>query len=128
MYALLHAITSPKTPFDWTDETQLAFGKLKDALTSAPVLGYPDFDKPFVVETDVSSTGVGPVFAQKTDGRLHTVQYVSRTLNRADKNYSACERETLAVVFALRKFRLFLLSDQPFELVTDQHALRYAFS
>lgn len=62
--APLQDITSPKTPFDWTDEAQLAFVKLKYALTFPAVLGYPEFNKPFVVKTDVSSTGVGAVLAK----------------------------------------------------------------
>ena len=122
----LHALTSPKTPFGWTEEASEAFLRLKEALTTAPVLAFPDFDLPFIVETDASSRAVGAVLAQKQEGRIHSIQYASRSLNSAEKNYSACEREAVAVIFALRKFRIFLLSGHRFDLVTDHQALRYA--
>lgn len=101
---------------------------LKDALTSAPVTGYSHFDMLFVVETDDSSTGSGGVFSQTTDGRLHPLQYATRTVKAAEKNYSTFEREVLAFFFALRKFSLYLLSDRLLELTTDHQALRHAFS
>lgn len=125
--APLHAATSTKVPFAWTKEAQNAFSTLKNALTSAPLLAFPDFEAPFIVETDASATAVGAILAQKQDGLVHPIQYASRTLNDAERNYSACEREALAVIFALRKFRIYLLSSQPFELITDHQALRYAF-
>ena len=126
--APLHPLTSPKTRFEWTPEAEEAFKTLKNALTSAPVLGYPDFDLPFIVETDASSHAVGAVLAQKQGGRVHPLQFASRSLNSAEKNYSACGREAVAVIFALRKFRVFLLSSHRFDLVTDHQALRHAFA
>ena len=122
----LHALTSPKSPFGWTEEACEAFLRLKEALTTAPVLAFPDFDLPFIVDTDASSRAVGAVLAQKQEGRIHPIQYASLSLNSAEKNYSACEREAVAVFFALRKFRIFLLSGQRFDLLTDHQALRYA--
>ena len=63
---------------------------------------------------------------KKNDLRIHPVQYASRTLNQAERNYSACEREALAVIFALKKFRIYLLSET-FTLGTNHQALRHAF-
>ena len=99
--------------------------RLKEALNTAPVLAFPEFDLLFIVETDASSRAVGAVLAQKQEGSIHPIQYTSRSLNSAEKNYSACEREAVAVIFALRKFRIFLLSGHRFDLVTDHKALRY---
>ena len=124
----LHEMTSPKVTFRWTPEAQKAFDNLKEALTSSPVLAFPNFEAPFVVETDASAIAVGAVLAQKQGGRLHPIQFASRSLNSAERNYSACEREAVGVIFALRKFRLFLLSEHRFDLVTDHQALRYAFA
>lgn len=124
----LSALTSEKVKFERTEEAQSAFEELKQALVDALVLAYPDFDKPFVVETDASGRGVGAVLAQKKDdGHVHPTNFASRSLNSAERNYFACEREALVVIFAIRKFRVYLLSDIPFDLVTDHQSLRYAF-
>ncbi|CDF33201.1 unnamed protein product [Chondrus crispus] len=107
---------------------QEAFDELRIKLTSPPVLAYPDFEKAFVVETDASSVSVGAVLAQKKeDGKIHPIQYASRTMNTSERKYSACEREALAVIFALKKFRVYVLSSTPFKLITDHQALSYAF-
>ncbi len=125
----LHEKTSERVPFVWDDEMQLAFEKLKKALTTHPVLALPSFDKPFVVETDASNLAVGAVLAQKDEqGRLRPIQYASRTLNPAERNYSVCEREALAVVFSLKKFRDYLLGATEFKLSTDHAALQHAFN
>ena len=103
---------------------QKAFEELKKKLTSPPVLTFPDFEKSFVVETDASSVAVGAVLAQRNEDRkCHPVQYASRTMSDAEKKYSACEREALGVIFAVKKFRVYLMSTQKFILVTDHQAL-----
>ena len=105
-----------------------AFDELRIKFTSPPVLAYPDFEKPFVVETDASSVSVGAVVVQKNeDGKIHPIQYNSRKMNKSERKYSACEREALAVIFALNKFRVYLLSSTPLKLGTDHQALSYAF-
>lgn len=123
----LHNLTSAKVKFSWTPESQSAFDTLKFMLCSAPVLSFPDFNRPFTVETDASSSAVGDVLAQRSDGKLHHLQYASRSLNSAEKNFSSCKREALPVIFALKKFRVYILSSEPFEQVTDHQALQYAF-
>lgn len=126
--ASLHAATSSKLKFQFSDEMREAFVELKEKLTSPPLLALPDFDEPFVVETGASSIAVGAVLPQKKeDGKIHPIQYASRTMTSTEKNYSACEREALAVIFALKKFRVYLLSTQKFTLITDHQALQYAF-
>ena len=126
--AALHRATSTKREFAWTDEMMSAFEVLKQRLTSPPVLAFPEFEAPFIVETDASSVAVGAVLAQKKeDGKVHPIQYASRTMTAAERNYSAYEREALAVIFALKKFRVYLLFSISFSLITDHQALRYAF-
>lgn len=101
---------------------------LKKALKSPPVLAYPGLDHPVVMETDSSYTSVGAFMAQKTyDGKIHPVQFVSLTLNYAWKKYSSCELEALAVIFALKMYRVYLLSSKPFKFLTDHESLAYAF-
>lgn len=126
--ATLHAGTSVKRKFEWSKEMEDAFQNLKKALVSPPVLAYPDFDKPFIVETDASKVGVGAVLAQKgKDGKVHPIQYSSRTMTKSERNYHACERESLAVIFALRHFRVYLLSTEPFTLISDHQSLKDTF-
>ena len=126
--AVLHTATSGNGILEWTGEMQEAFDELRIKLTSPPVLAYSDLEKPFVVETDASSVSVGAVLVQKKEDRkIHPLQYASRTMNTSERNYSACAREALAVIFALKKFRVYLLSSVPFKLVTGHQALSHAF-
>lgn len=120
--------TSESVKFEWTGEMQEAFEELKNSLSSPPVLVYPSYDKPFIVSTDASNKAVGAVLSQLDDnGREHPIHYANRNLNEAEKNYSAFEREALGIVFALKKFRHYLLS-QKFKLYTDHQALKYVIN
>ena len=74
-------------PFQWTPEHQESFDKLKEAFTSAPVLSYPDYSKPFLLETDTSLKGLGAVLLQEDDGgNLHIVSCASHTLKPYEKS------------------------------------------
>ena len=77
---------------------QKFYDTLKKALITAPVLGYPDFSKPFLVAADASSAAVGAALSQLNEnGREYPVYYASRSLNEAEKNYSTYERERVAI-------------------------------
>ncbi|GFU75003.1 retrovirus-related Pol polyprotein from transposon 297 [Trichonephila clavipes] len=102
--------------FIWSIEAQKAFDVIKAAITKAPVLKLPDFKKPFELFTDASSIGVGAVLNQEQ----RPVVFVSRTLSTAEGNYMVTERECLAVVWALNKFRTYLGSSP---VITDHAAL-----
>ena len=68
-------------PFKWTQNIQESFNKLKEALTSAPVLAYPNYDKPFILETDASLKGLGTVLSQEDDeGNYHIISFASHML------------------------------------------------
>ena len=114
----LHELTSISLKsFMWNFEHQKAFENLRKKLCEPPVLMFPNFEKEFFVDTDVSDIALGAFLSQKDeDGRLHPCQFASRVLNPAEKNYSVCEREALAVVFALKKFRAYLIG-RPFGLL-----------
>ena len=72
---------------------QNSFNTLKQALTTAPVLAYPNFSKPFLVATDASCAAVGAFLSQlDEDGRKHPIYYARRSLNEAEKNYSTYAR------------------------------------
>ena len=91
--APLHDATWRKKAFIWNGYRQAAFDKLKTALVTPPVLAYPDFEEPFVVETDASNVALGAVVAQKKeDGKDHPIEYASRTMSAPERKYTTCER------------------------------------
>lgn len=110
--------------FRWNAEQQAAFDSLKEKLTVAPVLACPDFSKEFVLQTDASNYGLGAVLTQQIDGQERVVSYASRRLNGAEMNYSATEKECLAIVWAVRKLRPYL-EGYHFTIVTDHLALKW---
>ena len=111
----------------WTPEHQAEFDYVKKLLVEAPVLAHPDFDRPFIVETDASDYAVGAVLLQEykdEDGKSFNrpVAYASAKLNDAQKNYDVTSREGLAIVWALDKFEHYL-KRFPVTIVTDHCAL-----
>ena len=99
---------------------ETAFRALKEKLTTAPVLVCPSFTKDFQLSTDASGTGIGAVLEQ--DGQ--PIAYASRTLSTAEKNYSVIQRECLAIVYATKQFRHYLLG-RHFTLLTDHNPLQW---
>lgn len=108
--------------FDWSMECENAFSQIKEALVSAPILACPDFSKPFELQTDASAVGIGAVLLQVYGDREHVICYLSRALNRAERNYSATERELLAVVWSVEKLRCYL-EGVKFTIITDHFSL-----
>ena len=101
-------------PFVWIQEHQEAFDALKNALTTAPVLGFADITKPFILETDASHQGLGVLLLQEQEGRTRVIAYASRSLRGPEKNrtaYSSLQLEVLAVNWAATEiFRDYLLA------------------
>ncbi|KAK4322805.1 hypothetical protein Pmani_006471 [Petrolisthes manimaculis] len=94
--------------------------------TSAPVLAYPDYSKPFILNTDASNSGLGAVLMQEHQGKNRPIAYASRALNKAEKNYAVTEIEALAVVWALKKFK-YIIYGYPVEILTDHKPLLHLF-
>ena len=110
--------------WEWGDTQKQAFEVIKSCLVNSPTLSCPDFEKPFVVQTDASSVGLGAVLSQEIGGAEHVIAYASRSLSDAEKKYSTTEQECLAVVWAIRKFRPYL-EGYRFTVVTDHNSLRW---
>ncbi|KAL0199895.1 hypothetical protein M9458_003082, partial [Cirrhinus mrigala] len=119
----------PKT-LTWTTEATHAFQQLKHSFISAPILAHPDPQRPFVVEVDASTTGVGAVLSQQQQqgksNELHPCAYYSKKLSPAERNYDIGNRELLAIKLALEEWRHWLEgSIHPFQVLTDHKNLQY---
>ncbi|KAM2034995.1 hypothetical protein ACFX16_038142 [Malus domestica] len=110
--------------FEFTKECTASFNQLKELLTTAPIIVPPDWSLPFELMCDASDYALGAVLGQRKDKRPHVIYYASRTLNDAQLNYSTTEKELLAVVFALDKFRSYLIGTKVI-VFTDHSALKY---
>ena len=118
----LTQLTKKGIPFLWDREEERSFTDLKAALTSAPVLAHPNYSLPMEIIPDACGYGIGGVLAQRIDGVEHPVAYASRLLSASEINYSITEKECLALVWCLVKFRCFVWGC-PITVVTDHQAL-----
>ena len=105
----LYALTRKNIEFSWGQAQENAFQNLKQLLTQAPVLAFPNFDQEFILETDASGVGLGAILAQRQqDVTVRPIAYASRTLQSHEKRNSATELEALGVVWAVKHFRHYL--------------------
>ncbi|KAH9779621.1 hypothetical protein KPL71_007762 [Citrus sinensis] len=109
-----------KEGFHWNEAAEMAFKQLKEALTSPPILRLPDFTQQFVIDCDASGTGVGAILSQQNQ----LVAYFSEALKGSALALSTYEKEMLAIVKAIRKWRPYLIG-KPFTVRTDQKSLKY---
>jgi transposase InsO family protein len=114
-----------KVPSEPNELQKKSFDDIKAALTGPEVmLHHPNYDLPFVVETDASMYGLGAVLLQDTPDGKKVVMYASRTLKDAETRYDRYERECLGVVWALDVFRQYILGTK-FKVITDNVAVSY---
>jgi hypothetical protein len=109
-----------KGAFHWTEESQQTFDKMKEVMSTCPVLALPDFSQPFVLECDGSGVGIGAVLMQGG----HPIVFESRNLNESERLYPIYDKEMLAIMHALTKFRQYLVSNR-FVVKTDHNSLKY---
>ena len=117
--------------FEWKLSCQQAFEYLRCSLTEAPIIAYPQFDKPFILQFDASDVGLSAILAQKlTDDddvqREHVISYASRTLTSSERHFSPTERECLAIVYGCSHFRPYLEGVR-FTILTDHKALKWLY-
>lgn len=108
--------------FKWTEECETAFKTIKERLASAPVMSCPDFERPFVIQTDASDFGLGAVLSQNFPEGERVVSFISRSLTSSERKFSTTEKECLAVLWAIEKFRPYIEATH-FTIVTDHFAL-----
>lgn len=122
----LTELTKKRSPekIVWKEIHQHSFDALKDCLCTKPILQLPDLSKPFVLRTDASDTGLGAVLLQDHDGMLCPVSYASKKLLDRECKYSTVEKEGLAIVFGMQKFKNYLYGKE-FVLETDHRPLSF---
>lgn len=123
----LHELTEQRFKFCWNENAQQSFAVLKNKLISAPILSFPNDTDPFVLDTDASNCGVGAVLSQVQDGQERVIEYFSKTLQKAERNYCVTRKELLAVVLATKHFHHYLFGRQ-FLLRTDHASLRWLYN
>lgn len=114
--------------FVMTTEAISAFENLKKALMSAPVLKHADFSRRFYIQCDACDYGIGAVLYQLNNkNEEHPIAFYSQKLNTCQKNYSVTEKECLAAIMAVKKFRPYV-EMMPFTIVTDHASLKWLMS
>jgi hypothetical protein len=115
-------LTDPtkKGSFKWNDEAQVTMEKMKEVMSTCPVLALPDFGIPFTLECDASGEGIGAVLMQNR----HPLTYESQKLRGPELLYSIYDKEMLAIMQALAKFRQYLIGAR-FVVKLDHNSLKY---
>ena len=115
-----------KKEWKWEEEHQKVFKELKEKITSQLVLSLPKREGKFRVETDILEHAIGGVLSQEQDGKWKPIAFLSRTMQPAEQNYEIYDKELLAIVEALTKWRQYLLdAREPFEVWMDHKNLKY---
>jgi transposase InsO family protein len=122
--APLTDLTHKDTPYEWSPKAKEAFEELKERMTQTPILVIPDPELPFTVTTDASDFAVGAVLSQDQGQGPQPVAFTSRKMNPAERNYAAHEKETLAIMHALAKWRVYL-EGRRFRVYTDHATLQH---
>ena len=123
----LCTLLAKDVPFTWSQVCDIAFTKLKNMLVSPPIMRSPNWDLPFEIMCDASDYAIGAVLGQRENKKAFVIYYASKTLDSAQADYTTIEKEFLAVVFALEKFRSYIVGS-PVTIFTDHAALKYLLS
>jgi len=119
-------LTKKGMTFQWSASCERAFEALKAALIEAPVLAYPDNEKPYILDTDASGYAMGGVLSQtQDDGAEKPVAYASYAFDKGQKNYCTTNRELLAVVKMVKCFKQYLQGSRQFLVRSDHNCLRW---
>eukprot|EP00731_Ephydatia_muelleri_P015048 Em0008g768a len=122
--APLVKLTEKGHVWHWSSDCDAAFLQLKERLVTSPILGYPVFNQPFMVDTDASGEGLGAVLSQYVSGVERVIAFASRSLSKAERKYCATRREMLVLVWAIKHFRPYLYGRR-FTVRTDHASLRW---
>ncbi|MBW0477414.1 hypothetical protein O181_017129 [Austropuccinia psidii MF-1] len=127
--AALTSLLKKDSPFIFNEEALSQFQILKEAFTTSPILSHFNPSLPTIVETDACDCALGAVLSQVNDSGKHPIAFDSRKLLPAELNYEIHNKELLGIVWALKRWRSFLLSlSNSFEVLTDHSSLQYFMS
>ncbi|GBL80886.1 Transposon Tf2-9 polyprotein [Araneus ventricosus] len=118
----LTELTRKNVPFQWTPTHQEAFKKLQDVFFTKPFVRLPDWDKPFVLNTDASGQAISGILLQEHEGKLHPISYYSKTLSNSERNYPAIKLELFAIYKSVHAFKTYLYNTN-FKILTDSKPL-----
>ena len=124
--APLTGLLKKNEPYVWGQEQESAFHTLKAGLGQEPLLIFPDYTQEFVLSTDASSYGLGAVLQQERDGLLRPIAFASKLMTKCERNYSVTEKEALALIWGLKKFRN-IIYGYTIICITDHQALCHIF-
>jgi hypothetical protein len=125
----LHDLTKKEQSFEWKQDQQDAFDKLKKMITTAPVLTLPNADGTFLLEADSSEFATGAVLSQLQEDEWHPIAFYSKSLDETQRNYEIYDKEMMAIIRALEEWRHWLIgTTKPFEIWTDHRNLQYFLS
>ncbi|GFW16114.1 retrovirus-related Pol polyprotein from transposon 17.6 [Trichonephila clavipes] len=120
----VYKLTEAKQKFIWTVDCNNAFNKLKDALTSVPILAYTKIGKQFILDTDASHESIGAILSQEIAGQERVIAYFSKCLSKPERNYCVTRKELLAIVKDVEHFHPYLYGRR-FLLRTDHASLTW---
>ena len=115
-------LTKQDVTFNWTEACEEAFSTLKSRLMSSPILAYPNYNEPYILQTDASGESIGMILAQNQNGKERVIAYAGKRLSPSEKNYSTTEKEALSVIEGLKHFDPYLRGNHV-TIVTDHSAL-----
>ena len=121
---VLYTRTGKRAKFFWGEEEQHAFDTLIQRMITAPVLAYPDPDKPFILDCDASGTAIGAELIQVHDGKERVISYGSFVLTPEQRKYCTTRLELLSVIRFTRQYRHYLLG-RKFLVRTDHNSLTW---
>ncbi|CAG8785959.1 5295_t:CDS:2, partial [Racocetra persica] len=105
----LHLLLKKDIKYLWSSKQETAFQALKEKLTTAPILAYPNFSQEFLLFTDALGIALGTILSQRDlQGRERVISYASRSMSSAERYYSVTEQECLAIIWSVSHFRQYL--------------------
>ena len=123
--ARLSAVLQKNKQWKWGEKERDAFEEIKKKFSSMIMMNHPDFLKTFYLQTDASNVALGAeLYQEDSDREHHTIAFASRSLLAAERNYTTTEKELLSIVFAVGKFRTYILGNKTV-IRTDHKALSF---